>query len=161
MWSFSGVTKRKSGASCVAPGKSSLHSSCEGECGIALEPQQGNQASRHVKGGIWRSFSSCSRKSWVPLTCDGDFSELLMMLVGTQEYCGFASGLSGLHWGRCNERGLHLELRREPQVSSPVLTWVSGCVCRFKQGVRSRLEWRNGTLLCSRVVKVVSSLQLS
>ena len=27
------------GASCVAPGKSSLHSSCEGELGIALESQ--------------------------------------------------------------------------------------------------------------------------
>ena len=141
MWSFSGVTKRKSGASCVAPGKSSLHWSSKGERGIALEPQQGNKASRHVRGGIWRSFLSCSRKPWVPSTCDGDFSELLMMPVGIQEYCGFGSGLLGLHWGRCNGRGPHLELRREPQDSFPVLTWVSGCVCRFKQGVRSRLVW--------------------
>ena len=34
----------------MAPGKSSLHSSCEGEHGIALESRQGNQASRHAEG---------------------------------------------------------------------------------------------------------------
>ena len=160
VWSFSGVTKRKSGASCVAPGKSSLHWSSKGERGIALEPQQGNKASRHVRGGIWRSFLSCSRKPWVPSTCDSDFSELLMMPVGIQEYCGFGSGLSGLHWGRCNGRGPHLELRREPQDSFPVLTWVSGCVCHFKQGVRSRLVWGMESAILSSC-KGVSGLQES
>ena len=40
------------GASRVAPGKFSLHLSCEGERGIALESRQGNQASRRVEGGI-------------------------------------------------------------------------------------------------------------
>ena len=54
-----------------------------------------------------------------------------------------------------------LELRREPQGSSPFLTWVLGCVCHFKQGVRSRLVWRHGTLLSSRVVKGVSGPQMS
>ena len=34
-------------------------------------------------------------------------------------------GLSGLHWVRCNGRGPRLELRREPQVSSLALTWVT------------------------------------
>ena len=34
------------GASRVAPGKSGLHSSFEGECGIVLEAWLGNQASR-------------------------------------------------------------------------------------------------------------------
>ena len=82
-----------------------------------------------------------------------------MMPKGSQEYCGDGRGLSGLHWGRCNGRGPHLELRWEPQGSSPVLMWVSVCVCRFKQGVRSRLVWRHGTLLSSRVVKGVSGLQ--
>ena len=66
---------------------------------------------------------------------------------------------SGLHWGRCNGRGLHLELRCEHQVSSPGQTWVSWCVCRFKQGVRSQPVWRHGTLLSSRVVKQVSGIQ--
>ena len=34
----------------MAAGKSSLHMSCEGEHGIALESRQGNQASRHAEG---------------------------------------------------------------------------------------------------------------
>ena len=84
-----------------------------------------------------------------------------MVPMGSQEYCGVGRGLSGLHWGRHNGRGPHLELRRESQCSSPVLMWFSGCVCSFKQGVRSRLVWRHGTLLSSRVVKGVSGLQAS
>ena len=43
--------------------------------------------------------------------------------MGSQEYCGFVRGPSGLHLVCCNGRGPHLELRREPKVSSPVLTW--------------------------------------
>ena len=38
------------GASRVAPEKSSLHLSCDGERGIALESQQGNLASIRVEG---------------------------------------------------------------------------------------------------------------
>ena len=78
---------------CIAPGKPSLHSSCERERGITLELWQGNGASRHVEGGISRSFSSCSRKPWVPSTCDGDFRELLMVPMGYQEYYGVVRGL--------------------------------------------------------------------
>ena len=115
----------------------------------------------HVEGGISRSFSGYGRKPWVPLTCDGDLKEVLMVPTESQEYFGVGRGLSGLQCVRCNGRGSHLELRREPQGSSPVLTWVSGCVCPFKQGVRSRHVWRHGTLLSSRVVKGVSGLQVS
>ena len=50
------------GASRVAPGKSNLRSSSEGECGLALGSRQGNLVSRPVEGGISRSFSSCHRK---------------------------------------------------------------------------------------------------
>ena len=145
----------------MAPGKSSLHSSCEVERGIALESRLGNWASRCIEGGILTSFSGYGRKALVPLTCDGDLRELLMVPMGSQGYCGVGRGLSGLQWGRCNGRGPHLELRREPQGSSPVLTWVSRCICHFKQGVRGRLERRHGTLLSSRVVKEFSGLQTS
>ena len=75
--------------------------------------------------------------------------------------CGFGRGLSGLHCGQCNERGPHLVFIQELQYSSPVLIWVSGSVCHFKQRVRSLLVWRHGTLLSSRVVKGVSGLQAS
>ena len=49
-----------------------------------------------------------------------------MVPMGYQEYYGVVRGLWGLHWDLCNGRGPHLVLRREPQGSSPVLTWVSG-----------------------------------
>ena len=64
----------------------------------------------------------------VPLNCGGDLRKLLMVPMGSQEYCGVGRGLLGLHCGPCNGRCSHLELRWEHQVSSPVLTWVSGCV---------------------------------
>ena len=121
----------------VAPGMSSLHSSCEGERSIALESRQGNWASRRVEGGILRSFSSCGRKPWVPSTCEADLRGLLMVPMGSKEYCEVGRVLSGIHWSRYNGRGPHLELSWESQGSSPVLTWVSGCVCHFRQGVRS------------------------
>ena len=49
------------GASCGASEKSSLHSSWEGERGIALESRQGNQASIRMEEGISTYFSSCGR----------------------------------------------------------------------------------------------------
>ena len=130
-----------------------------GERGIALQSWQGNQASIHVEGGISRSFPICSRKLWVPSSCDGDLRELLMVPMGSQESFRVVRGLSGFLWGWCNGRGPHLQLRREPQGSSPVLTWILGCVCSFKQGVRSRLVLRHETLLSSRAVKDFSGLQ--
>ena len=139
----------------MAPVKPSLHSSFEGERGIAIESRQGNWASSRVEGGISRSFSSCGRKLWVPSSCDGDLRELLMVPMGSQVYCGVGRGLSGLHWVWCNGRGPHLKLRWEPQDSSPVLTLISDCVCHFKQGVRFRRVWRHGSVLSSRVVKGV------
>jgi len=109
VWGFSRVTMGNSGSSRVAPG---LHSICEGEHGIALESRQGNQALRCVEREISRSFSSCSRKPWVPSTCDSDLRELLRVPMGSQKYCDVGRGLSGLHWVWCNGRGPHLELRQ-------------------------------------------------
>ena len=158
---FSRVTTGNSGNLSCSPMEIQSPFDCEGDHSIALESRHGNQASRRVEGGISRSFSNCGRKPWIPSTCDSDLRELLMVPMGSQEYCVVARGLWGLHWSLCNGRGPHLELRRYPQVSSPVLTWVSVCVCRFKQGVRSRLVWMHGSLLLSWVVKGVSGLQLS
>ena len=66
-----------------------------------------------------------------------------MVPMGSQEYFGLQRILSCLHWDQSNGREPHLELRREPQGSSPVLTWISGCLCHFKQGLKSRLVWRH------------------
>ena len=78
----------------MAPGKFSLHSSCEGEHGIAVESRQGNWASRCVQGGISRSFWSCSRKPWLPSTCDSELREVLRVFLGSQEYFG----VGGASW---------------------------------------------------------------
>ena len=84
-----------------------------------------------------------------------------MVPMGSQVSFHVVRGLLGFLWGQCNGRGPHLQLRRGPQDSSPVLTWISGCVCSFKQGVRSRLRLRHGALLSSSAVKEVSGLQAS
>ena len=81
------------GASSVVPGKSSLHSTCEGERGIALNSLQGNPASRRAEGAFSSSFSSCGRKPWVSSTCDGDLRELLIVPIGSQESSGLGHDL--------------------------------------------------------------------
>ena len=161
VWCFSRIMTGNSGSLWCGPREVQSPFGLQGGVQHCSKSQQGNQASRRIEGGITSSFSRCSRKPWVPSTCDSDLRELLMVPMGSQEYCVVARGLWGLHWSLCNGRGPHLELRRYPQVSSPVLTWVSVCVCRFKQGVRSRLVWMHGSLLLSWVVKGVSGLQLS
>ena len=50
----------------------------------------------------------------------------------------------------------HLELKPQPQGSSPVHTWISGCLLSFDRGVRLHLLWRHASLLCCRAVTVES-----
>ena len=54
----------------------------------------------------------------------------------------------------------HLELRREPQGSSPFLTLILGSLWSWNRGVRPHLVLRHGTPVASRVVHGVSG-QLS
>ena len=152
---------RRSGSLSCCPREFQSPFQLRGKRGIALQSWQENWASIHVEGGISRCFPICGRKLWVPSSCDGDLRKLLMVPMRSQESFRVVRGLSGFLWGRCNGRGPHLQLRREPQGSSPVLTWILGCVCSFKQGVRSRLVLRHRTLLSSRAVKEVSGLQSS
>ena len=72
----------------MALGNFSLLSSWEGEHGVVLQSRQGNWASRCIEGGISRSFWSCSRKPWLPSTCDSDLREILRVFMVNQEYCG-------------------------------------------------------------------------
>ena len=90
----------------MAPGKFSLHSSCEGEHGIALESRQVNRTSRCIEGGIPRSFWSCSRKPWLPLTCDSDLRELLRVFMRNQEFCGIGGASQGSSGVSAKEEGL-------------------------------------------------------
>ena len=80
------------------------------------------------------------RKPWVPSTCAGDLRELLRVPLRSQGYCEVGRGVSGLHWIWCNGRGPRLELRQEPQGSSPFLTGRSGTPLRQIRGIDPPIE---------------------
>ena len=62
-------------------------------------------------------------------------------------------GLLCIWW---NVRGTHLELKQEPQCSSPFLTQIAESLQSWDRRVRPRLVWRNGTPLDSCVVHGVT-----
>ena len=78
------------------------------------------------------------------------------MPLRSQGYCGVGRGLSGLHWVWCNGRWPHLELRQEPQGSSPFLSLIAVSLQRLDRRIRPRLVWRNGTSLAYGVVHGVT-----
>ena len=78
------------------------------------------------------------------------------MPLRSQGYYGAGRGLSGLHWVCCNGRGPNLEIRKEPQGSSPFRTQIAGSLQSWDRRVRPRLVWRNGTPLASQVVQGVT-----
>ena len=116
-----------------------------------------NWASTRVEGRISSSFSNCDRNPWIPLTCAGDLRELLRMLMAIQEYCAVLRGFLGVHWVWCNGRGPHLELRREPQGPSPLLTSTQMSLQSWGRSVRPSLVLRNGNPLASPVVPQAAS----
>ena len=128
-----------SGNLLCSSGKSSLLSSCEGECSIALESLEGNHASAHTEGVVSMFFLSCSGKIWFHSSCEGDIKEPLMLPQGSQASFQVALGGSGFLSSCCRGIGPHLELRRELQGSSQVATWISVFLMSFKKGVRPRL----------------------
>ena len=73
-----------------------------------------------------------------------------------QSPCEFLGGLSGFLSRRC--RGLRpcVESVPEPEVSSPVLTWILGYIWSLPRGVNPRLEWGHARALSSRAVAAVS-----
>ena len=119
------------------------------------------RASSRVEGKIAWFFSSCGRK----------FRVFLELQWGHQGPACVASGKSSLH-ASCKGSlwiplqsvrvlGPHLELRPEPQDSSPVLTGISVFLWSFNKGLRPRLVWRHAILLSSRVLIVVSGFLTS
>ena len=56
----------------------------------------------------------------------------------------------------CRANTPHLGLCAETPCSSPVATGISGLNSMFTRGVRPRLEWKQRTLLSSRVATCIS-----
>ena len=101
------VPRGTQGTSRVASGKSSLHWSCEGQPGSALESQQGNQASIHMEGGI----SSVSR------VAAGSVGSLELPW-GPEGASHVVSGKSGILSCRKRPLGIPLQLVQVTRASS-------------------------------------------
>ena len=87
------------------------------------------------------------------LSYDGDLRDPLVWPQESPVNRGVVRGLSGFLCSPCWGRGPHLDLRPEPQGSSPVLTWISGFLWSFHRGVRPRLVRRHASLPSSLVEK--------
>ena len=111
----------------------------------------------------WASSLLEGRTSWIFSRC-GRCSRLLTGTSGArsgglrkgQSPCELLGGLSGFLFRRY--RGLRpcVESVPEPEVSSPVLTWILGYFCGLPRGVSPRLEWGHACALSSRAEAAVS-----
>ena len=140
--------------SCIKDVKEPLWLKKEG--GISLETPQRKRAYSHVEGRISWFFLSCGRKLGVPLELLRDLRDPLMLPQGSPVTMPVVRGFSGFLSSWYQVLGPHLELRLEPQASSPVLTWIWGFLWSFHRGVKPRLMWRHKSLLSSRAVTAVS-----
>ena len=89
-------------------------------------------------------------------TYDGDLRDPLW---GPQERpvpFRVARGLSGFLSRRCRGLRTCVESVPEPEVSSPVLTWIFGYFRSLPRGFSPRLEWGHAPALSSRGVEAVS-----
>ena len=120
---------------------------------ISLETPQRKWASSRLEG----------RTSWIFLSC-GRCSRLMTGTSVTrpgglrkgQSPCKLLGGLSGFLSLRC--RGLRSIVGPvpEPEISSPVLTWILGYFWSLPRGVSPRLEWVHARAISSRAVTAVS-----
>ena len=139
-WIFTrGTTGSSRSLSC---GAREVRSPCvwRGGARLCSRGMLGELASRCIEEGLSRSFSGCTRKPWVPSTCSADLRELLRVPLRNQGYCGVGSGLSGLHRVWCSGRGPQLELRQEPQGSSPFLTLIAVSLPSWDRRVSAQIR---------------------
>ena len=122
---------------------------------ISLETPQWKWASSRLERRTSWIFSSCGRCSRLTMGTSGTRSGGLRK---GQCPCELLGGLSGFLSRRC--RGLRpcVESVPEPEVSSPLLTWILGYFWSLPKGVSPRLEWGPARALSSRAVAAVSQL---
>ena len=120
---------------------------------VSLRTPQRKWASSRLEGRTSWIFSSCSRCSRLTTGTSGARSGGLRK---GQSPCELLGGLSGFLFRRC--RGLRpcVESVLEPEVSSPVLTWILGYFWSLPREVSPRLEWGHAPALSSRAVAAVS-----
>ena len=120
---------------------------------ISLETPQWKWASSRLEGRTSWIFSSCGRCSRLTTGTSGTHS---VGLRKGQSPCELLGGLSGFLSRQC--RGLRpcVESVLEPEVSSPVQTWILVKFWSLPRGVSPRLEWGHVRALSSPAVAAVS-----
>ena len=120
---------------------------------ISLEsPQRKWATPRQERRTSW-IFSSCGRCSRLR---SGTSWTLSGGLRKGQYPCELLGGLSGFLSGRCRGVRPCVESVREPEVSSPVLTWTLGYFWSLPRGVSPHIEWGHARALSSRAVAALS-----
>ena len=110
-----------------------LHQGCQG----AFQDSRGKlefflrRCSRKGPHLIWRGeypgFSQVAAENLLFLSnYDGDLVDSLVLPHKSQVFMQVLRGLSGFLSSRCSGLSHQLEVRPEPQCSSPVLTWILG-----------------------------------
>ena len=105
---------------------------------ISLETPQRKWASSRLQGRTSWIFSSCGRSSRLTMGTSGIRSGGLRK---GQSPCELLGGLSGFLFRRCWGLRPSVESVREPEDSSPVLTWILGYFWSPPRGVSTRLQW--------------------
>ena len=116
---------------------------------ISLETPQRKWASSRLEGRTSWIFSSCGRCSRLTLGTSGTRSGGLRKGQSPWE---LLVGLLGFLSRRCWGLRSCVESVPEPEVSSPVLTWILGYFWSLWRGVSLRLEWWHARGLSSRAV---------
>ena len=120
---------------------------------ISLEIPQRKWASCRLEGRTSWIFSSCGRCSRLTTGTSGTRSGGLRKGQSPFKLLG---GLSGFLSRRCRGLSPCVESVPEPEVSSPVLTWILGYFWSLPSGVSPHLEWGHAPALSSRGVAAVS-----
>ena len=89
-------------------------------------------------------------------TYNGDIRDQLWWPQERPVISELLRGLSGFLSLRCLGLRPCVESVPEPDVSSPVLTWILGYFWSLPRGVSPRLEWGHARVLSSRAVAAVS-----
>ena len=120
---------------------------------ISLETPQRKRASCLLEGRTSWIFSIGGR---LLSRYDGDVRDPIMWPQERPVSMPVVRVLSGSLSSQCRILRPRLESRLEPEVSSPVLTWILGFFWSLRRGVRTSLEWRHARPLSSRAVAAVS-----
>ena len=123
----------------------------------SLETPQQKWASSRLEGRTSWIFSSCGRCSRLTTGTPGTRTGGLRK---GQSPCELLGGLSGFLYRRCQGLIPCLESVREPEDSSPMLTWILGYFWSLPRGVSPHLEWGHARALSSRAVAAMSRFPL-